>query len=419
MHARLHLHLIRINDLKKLNRVTSMDSLGNTEKVLTIFALGGRIGTAGMDGSTRIFIECATRWAQHGHHICLLGSEHDYEICHKYGLNAIDFIVVPYPKIFRSSVLFSYLFLTIKLSIAALRLRLKGKSIVIYSGSDFWPTSIPGFILKIMSGESAKWVVCFFLLARKPFSKEFPYKGKGVFVGLLYYLSQLPVYSLAKKFSDMVWVTDELDRLKFIDGKRLTSEKVVTIRWGVDTKTPLLVPECKKIFDAVFVGRLHPQKGVLQLIDLWKHVCEKKKDAKLIIIGDGQLKSEVSEKIERCGLRNNVMMLGFKDGLEKIRLLKETKIFVHPAIYDTGAIAPAESMACGLPGVCFDLPALRTYYPKGMIKVQPYDFTKFAQSIIELLTNRQLYNELKEEALQLSKEFDWDKKAQELLELFN
>ena len=396
-----------------------MENLQTVKKTLNLLAVGGRIGTVGMDGSTRIFIECASRWVQCGHHICLLGSEHDYEICHKYGLNKIDFIVVSFPKIFRSSMFLSYLFLTIKLSIAALRLRLKGKSIVIYSGSDFWPTSIPGFMLKIMSGNSAKWVVCFFLFARKPFSKELPYKGKKAFIGLLYYLSQLPTYLLAKKFADMVWVTNELDRLKFIDGKRLTLENVVAIRWGVDTKTPLLVPERKKKFDVVFIGRLHPQKGVLQLIDLWKYVCEKKKDAKLIIIGDGQLKNEVSEKIERCDLKNNVTMLGFKDGLEKVRLLKETKIFVHPAIYDTGAIAPAESMACGLPGVCFDLPALRTYYPRGMIKVQPYDFRKFAQSIIELLTNTQLYNELKEEALQLSKELDWDKRAQELLELLS
>ena len=41
---------------------------------------------------------------------------------------------------------------------------------------------------------------------------------------------------------------------------------------------------------------------------------------------------------------------------------------VHPAIFDSGGMAAAEAMAWGLPGVSFDLPALKTYYPQGMIK---------------------------------------------------
>jgi len=32
-------------------------------------------------------------------------------------------------------------------------------------------------------------------------------------------------------------------------------------------------------------------------------------------------------------------------------------------------MAAMEAMAWSLPGVCFDLEALKTYYPKGMVKV--------------------------------------------------
>jgi glycosyltransferase involved in cell wall biosynthesis len=50
-------------------------------------------------------------------------------------------------------------------------------------------------------------------------------------------------------------------------------------------------------------------------------------------------------------------------------------------------MAAWEAMACGLPGVSFDLPALRTYYPKGMLKTPCYDLKAFAENILKLLND--------------------------------
>jgi len=65
-------------------------------------------------------------------------------------------------------------------------------------------------------------------------------------------------------------------------------------------------------------------------------------------------------------------------------------------------MAAAEAMAWGLPGVSFDLEALKTYYPKGMVKTPCFANNKFAQNIIDLLTNQKTYRQYSQEARQLS-----------------
>jgi len=368
-----------------------------------------------LDGSTRIFIECAKRWVKNGHKIQVFTCLEGYQIFQNYGLSSLSYVVIPSSKHWKRSVYLLYLIRTIKLSLMMMKLRFRNKAAVIYSGSDFWPDTLPAMLLK-MRFPRAKWVAGFYLFSSFPFSDESPYKDKRALRGLFYYLSQMPAYYLVKENADMIFVTNELDRWRFIS-QRLKPNKVVVVRGGVDTKTSKLVSEPKKkVFDAVFTGRFHPQKGVLELVDIWRYICEKKQNAKLAMIGVGELENEVKDRILKYGLEKNVTLFGFKDGMEKIKIFKDSRVVVHPATYDSGGMAACEAMACGLPGVSFDLPALRDYYPKGMLKTPCFSLRAFGDNVIRLLENETLYQRLQREAVELAKKWDWDDRSNELLE---
>jgi glycosyltransferase involved in cell wall biosynthesis len=368
-----------------------------------------------LDGSSRIFIECARRWLNEGVKICFLTSEEGFRLISRYGLrNSIKCIVVSSSKYRNLSLYGRYAVSMIKQCLNVLKIKPDQEAFVIYSGSDFWPDAIPAFFMK-MRFKNARWVAGFYLFASSPFSGETPYKGKSALKGFVYFLSQLPVYSIVRKYADSVWVTSEPDRWKFI-GNRFSSNEVIAIRGGVDVKTPASIPEPEnKRFDAVFIGRFHPQKGVLQLIDIWKLVCAVKPNAKLAIIGVGNLESQVKTKVSDLGLDANVDLLGFKDGYEKLNIFKNSRVVVHPAIYDSGGMAACEAMACGLPGVSFDLPALKTYYPKGMLKTPCFDLQAFAANILKLLNDETTYKRTANDALDWAKEWDWDKRSKDLL----
>jgi glycosyltransferase involved in cell wall biosynthesis len=286
---------------------------------------------------------------------------------------------------------------------------------VLFSTSDFPGDSLPALVMKILRPRCI-WIGTFYLFAPSPLSAESPYHGSRILRSVLWSMAQCTILSMIRRFADVVFVTNEIDRRRVADAKRLTIDRVIAVRGGVDLRMSLEVPDSpSKNYEAVFIGRLHPQKGVLELVEIWKLVCRKSPEAQLAIIGNGELEGEIRALINRSGLSNNITMLGFVDGYEKIRVFKESKIVLHPAIYDSGGMAPAEAMACGLPGICFDLPALRTYYPRGMIKIPRNDLHKFAEEVTLLLNDSERYATLSKEAIEQSKSWDWDLNASKVL----
>jgi glycosyltransferase involved in cell wall biosynthesis len=293
----------------------------------------------------------------------------------------------------------------------------------LFTASDFWPDSLPGFWGKLRK-RRARWIASFYLFAPKPWEKNTPYRGspKIRLVGILYWLTQLPIYHLVKRYADIVLVTSEPDARKFRTKKRGV-DSVVVVQGGVDlgpsesylASGNVIPPESRK-YDACFIGRLHYQKGVIELLDIWKMVCRTKADARLAMIGTGPLEGPVREKIQRLDLDRNVDLLGFRDGEKKFDIFRQSRVVVHPATYDSGGMASCEAMAWDLPGVSFDLEALRSYYPRGMVKVPCYDLEAFADAILRLLSDGRLYAEMKNQALSLARSWDWERRSGSIVE---
>jgi glycosyltransferase involved in cell wall biosynthesis len=206
---------------------------------------------------------------------------------------------------------------------------------------------------------------------------------------------------------------------RFITAKRPAS-RIVVVRGGVDVSASErylnsghVIPVNQRKYDVCFIGRLHYQKGVLELVTIWKHVLAKRSNAKLVIIGDGPLESKLKLQIAQTGIEKSIDMVGFKDGEEKFNIFKQSKVIVHPATYDSGGMAAAEGMAWRLPGVSFDLEALKTYYPAGMLKTKKGELRQFADNILKLLNDSVLYEKLANEAhCLILREWVWTERAQ-------
>ncbi|RLC35509.1 hypothetical protein DRH14_00800 [Candidatus Shapirobacteria bacterium] len=277
----------------------------------------------------------------------------------------------------------------------------------VYSVSDFWPDFWPALLLKIYR-PSIKWLAGCYLIAPRPWSRLSPYKSKHKLKAWFFYLSQLVSIFFIKGWADVVLVTSKTEK------KAFRNKKVVVVRGGVD-----FIPSKKwlgkKKYQACFMGRFHFQKGVLKMIDIWKEVVKKRKRAKLAMIGDGQLKRKVENKIKKLGLEKNIDLLGFKYGMDKIEVFKTSCLVVHPATYDSGGMSMAEIMAGGIPGVCFDLKSLKSYYPQGVLKANCFDVKDFARKIDSLLSRPELYGRLSEQAVNLIRErWAWPRRAEQI-----
>lgn len=387
-----------------------------------VFIANNNIGDFGLSGGDRIFIELARSWSSRTQ-FSLVGCEEAITVCKREGLNGIPFLKTSNKlglrDVFSLSAIFKNFF---KKLISGCAFIIKNRKFFrtcthVYSVSDFYPDSIPAFMVKLLNPKVV-WMAGFYLFAPAPWARGNPYRGKNIVRGILYWLSQKPTYWIVNKYANFVFVTSEPDRIRFVTKKRSWS-KVLAIRGGVNISSANkylgsqnvahLTDRC---YDACFQGRFHVQKGVLALIDIWKIVVESMPRALLAMIGNGPLEADVSKRIRECGLEKNILLFGFLDGEDKFNIFKQSRIVVHPATFDSGGMSAAEAMAWRLPGVSFDLDSLKTYYPQGMVKVPMFDYGKFSGEIIRLLTDNNHYIQTANAARDLIvNQWDWNKQA--------
>jgi glycosyltransferase involved in cell wall biosynthesis len=367
-----------------------------------LFIALGATGT-GMSGGDRIFIEFARHWSK-DHQIEIYTSFSGKRMCE---VSDLPKRVVVYPFKFGFLEYLHKIFYGIYLGFS---LKIDNGSIV-YSASEFWMDSLPAFILKLRF-PIIKWVASWYQTAPNPivgFSG-----GRYRFSALLYWLAQFPIRPLINSKADFVLVNNELE-------KKVFPNKAIVVLGAVDlqkiNKYKLKYKSLSKIYVAVFQGRFHPQKGVVELIKIWRLVVDKIPKAKLVMIGDGPLMDSVKLEIRNLKLEANVKLLGYMfDGEEKYKLFAQSKIVVHPALYDSGGMASAEAMAFGLPCVGFDLPAYADYYPVGMLKSKFNNLSDFSETILRLLSDRKSYSRISKQAEKLVFEtMSWDNRASEVL----
>ena len=100
---------------------------------------------------------------------------------------------------------------------------------------------------------------------------------------------------------------------------------------------------------ALFIGRIHPIKGLLNLIDAW-HVA-RPVGWRLVLAGpdEGGHRRQVEEKISTHGLSSVISFTGEVRGAEKTRLFGAADLFILPSFSENFGVAVAEALAYGLP----------------------------------------------------------------------
>jgi glycosyltransferase involved in cell wall biosynthesis len=99
------------------------------------------------------------------------------------------------------------------------------------------------------------------------------------------------------------------------------------------------------------VGRFHLQKGQDLLVDGFAKASRQIPGLKLILVGQGNLRAAVEERVRAAGLSDVVHFTGPLETVTPYYRLAD--IFVFPSRYEAFGIALLEAMAAGLPVVAF------------------------------------------------------------------
>jgi len=99
----------------------------------------------------------------------------------------------------------------------------------------------------------------------------------------------------------------------------------------------------------LFVGRLHPQKGIDLLQRQIDRIAPRESRRKLLFVGDGPLRGGLEHWARRVG-HDRVQLVGWQADVAP--LLRGARLLVLPSRYEGMPNVVLEAMASGLPVVC-------------------------------------------------------------------
>ncbi len=95
------------------------------------------------------------------------------------------------------------------------------------------------------------------------------------------------------------------------------------------------------------IGRFTAQKNTLFIIDIFNEITKKETNAKLLMIGHGDLEEEMMDRVKKYGIEDKVMNLGKREDIHQF--YNAMDCFLLPSLYEGLPVVGVEAECCGLP----------------------------------------------------------------------
>jgi len=204
---------------------------------------------------------------------------------------------------------------------------------------------------------------------------------------------------------------------QFFDPKRADPKRLQALR----ERYGLVIGD----YVLLFIGRLEPVKGIIQLLSAMPSIVAHNPKAKLLVIGKGSLEEYIRQEMKRLGCVT--LVTDFLDDEEKMHHYALADVCVFPSLYEPFGIVALEAAAMGKPAVVgasgtsglreiVENPA--ALLPTG-VHVNARDPLDIAWGIDLASQDRELMLSWGENARQrVLEKFTWQKAAERTLEIY-
>jgi teichuronic acid biosynthesis glycosyltransferase TuaC len=214
-----------------------------------------------------------------------------------------------------------------------------------------------------------------------------------------------------------------------LQGLTVPMEQIAVIPNGIDPERFLMqgqqearrqiqhlaIPPEEKVI--LFCGRLSPEKGISVLVDSFSMLCGKMAQVRLLVVGNGPLRTEMTQKVLHCNLGKQVTFLEEVSHQEIPGLLNACDLLCLPSLREGWPNVVTEALACGTPVVASNVggvPELLTS-PEFGIMVPPRN----AEALFNALQIALTRNWNREGIASAWGQRTWSVVAQELIEVLS
>ena len=198
----------------------------------------------------------------------------------------------------------------------------------------------------------------------------------------------------------------ELDHFEPVpDGEK----KALKEAWGIREEAPVVG----------IVSKLWEGKGHTILIHAFEGLKQEIPEAVLVIVGEGYLRDELSDLVDRLGLKGSVLFTGFQ--MDVRRIIATFDVAVLPSFFEGMGRVLLEAMTMGKPVVASSVGGIPdlVHHGKTGLLVTPGSVSELKSGLLTLIRNKALAKEMgKEGRKRISEEFSAGRMAQSIEKLY-
>jgi len=235
-------------------------------------------------------------------------------------------------------------------------------------------------------------------------------------------------YRFCMKYVDKIISVSDGVKQFLVEERNIPISKIHTIHYGIDLKKFRKKDEKMKrkefgfsVSDKIVgvLARLTVQKGHTYLIDAASQIIKKYPGVKFLFVGDGPLRSKLTEQIEQMNLNNHIHFTGFRHDVKE--LLNMFDLFLLPSLFEGLPNVILEAMACSLPIVATAVDGTPEAIIDGEcgILIPPKEPGAIVKGVIKLLDDPELAQRLGKNArTRVENFFSNDIQMQKILDLY-
>jgi glycosyltransferase involved in cell wall biosynthesis len=202
----------------------------------------------------------------------------------------------------------------------------------------------------------------------------------------------------------------------------ISTGKIKVVHCGIDpAKFQKPAQRISNLINIICVGRLEKVKGHKFLIEACAQLKAQNVDFSCYLVGDGELRSQIQQQINRLNLADQVKILGFQPHQQVVELLAKADVLIQPSISEGIPVAVMEGMAMGIPVVASSVTGVPELVIDGTtgLLVPSQDTMALTEAIIKLYKFPELRKQLgKSGRTKVITDFNLQQSAKELYKIF-
>ena len=167
------------------------------------------------------------------------------------------------------------------------------------------------------------------------------------------------------------------------------------------------------------LGSLEPRKNLHRLLLAWERLLPHLPDDIWLVCVGGKGSERVFGDFVLQNIPRKVFFAGHVDDVYLPSIYSGAIASIYLSLYEGFGLPPLEAMSCGSPVIASNLASIPEVVGGAGLLVDPYNIDEIIEAILKISRDESLRSNLRQNGLERSQHFSWDKTALQTINILN